>query len=88
MNFLVAIEKGESNYAAYIPNLPGCTSTGDNLEELITNIKEAIVGHIEVMREFNEPLPKESLLCELTGSPQYVVVVNVEDQQSKSVVAA
>ena len=85
MNFLVAIEKGESNYAAYIPNLSGCTSTGDNLDELITNIKEAIAGHIALMREFNEPLPKESLLCELTGSPQYVVLVNVEDRQALSV---
>jgi len=85
MNFLVAIEKGESNYAAYIPNLPGCISTGDNLDELITNIKEAIAGHIAAMQEFNEPLPKESLLCELTGSPQYVVLVNVENQQALSV---
>jgi predicted RNase H-like HicB family nuclease len=85
MNFLVAIEKGESNYAAYIPNLPGCISTGDSLEEITTNIKEAIAGHLAVMREFNEPLPKESLLCELTGSPQYVVVVNVENQQALSV---
>jgi predicted RNase H-like HicB family nuclease len=39
MNFLVAIEEGESNYAAYIPNLPVCISTGDNLDEPITNIK-------------------------------------------------
>jgi predicted RNase H-like HicB family nuclease len=78
MQFLVAIEKADSNYSAYVPNLPGCISTGETLDDLITNIKEAIAGHLAVMEEFKEPLPIESPIFELFGSPQYVLLVNVD----------
>jgi predicted RNase H-like HicB family nuclease len=78
MQFLVAIEKAENNYAAYVPTLLGCTSTGETIEELTTNIKEAIAGHLAVMQEFNEPLPVAPPIFELFGNPQYVLLVNVD----------
>lgn len=58
MKYLVIVEPGENNYSAYVPDLPGCVSTGRNFEETLKNIREAIEGHLEVMREFGDPIPE------------------------------
>ena len=55
--FAVVYEKAESNWAAYIPDLSGCVTTGATLEETKRNIKEAIALHVEVMHEIGEPIP-------------------------------
>jgi predicted RNase H-like HicB family nuclease len=54
----VIFEQAEHNWAAYVPDLPGCITTGQTLEETQTNIQEAIEGHIQVLREFGEPVPE------------------------------
>jgi predicted RNase H-like HicB family nuclease len=45
----VIIEKDESGYYAFSPDLPGCQSQGDSFEEAITNIKEAISLYLETL---------------------------------------
>jgi len=55
--FLVIIEKGENNYGAYSPDLPGCVAVGDTLEEIEKNMQEAIEMHLEGMIEDHEPIP-------------------------------
>ncbi len=40
--FLVIIEKGNENYGAYSPDLPGCVAVGDTLEEVEKNMREAM----------------------------------------------
>lgn len=55
--FLVIIEKGENNYGAYSPDLPGCIAVGDTLEEVEKNMQEAIEMHLEGMIEDHEPIP-------------------------------
>lgn len=57
MKYLVLIEKAESNYAAYVPDLPGCVSTGETVEETLKNMREAIEAHLELLREYGEPIP-------------------------------
>ena len=49
---------GEENWGAYVPDLPGCTSTGDALEEIERNILEAIGGHIAALRDTGQPIPE------------------------------
>jgi predicted RNase H-like HicB family nuclease len=58
--FLVVIEKGENNYSAYSPDVPGCVVTAKTVEEIISNMKEALEFHIEGMLEDGEsfPMPK------------------------------
>jgi predicted RNase H-like HicB family nuclease len=51
MRYAVVIEKGEKNCSAYPPDLPGCASVGDKLEELRAEIREALAFHLEGMRE-------------------------------------
>ena len=64
MKYAVVIESGSNNYSAYVPDLPGCASTGKTLEEVERNIKEAIEFHLEGLREDGEPIPQPSTLCE------------------------
>jgi predicted RNase H-like HicB family nuclease len=60
MKYLVIVEKGPNNYSAYVPDLPGCTSAGSTFDETVEAIHEAIEGHIEVMREYGDPIPQPS----------------------------
>jgi predicted RNase H-like HicB family nuclease len=59
--YLVILEHAEgSNYSAYVPDLPGCVSTGGTREEVLKNIREAIVFHIEGMHEDGLEIPAPS----------------------------
>jgi predicted RNase H-like HicB family nuclease len=57
LKYAVIFERAENNWAAYVPDLPGCVTTGKTLEETESNIQEAIRGHIRTLREFGEPVP-------------------------------
>lgn len=58
MTYAVVIEKvPNSNYSAYVPDLPGCISVGDTREEIERNIREAIEVHLAGMREDGTPIP-------------------------------
>ena len=56
--YAVIFEQAETNWAAYVPDLPGCVSTGTSLEEAERNVREAISGHLRTLREFGEPVPE------------------------------
>ena len=55
--YAVIFEHAEHNWAAYVPDLPGCITTGRTLEETERNIHEAVRGHLATLREFGEPVP-------------------------------
>lgn len=57
MEYLVVIEKAESNYAAYLPDLPGCVATGETPEEVMTAIRKAAKMHLRGMREDGLTIP-------------------------------
>ena len=58
MNYLVIFERcDDGSYSAYVPDLPGCTSSGDTLDEARAMIQQAIAVHIESMREHGETVP-------------------------------
>ena len=59
MQYAVVIEHAPgSNYSAYVPDLPGCVSTGDTVEEVSRNIQEAVKFHLEGMRSDGDPIPE------------------------------
>ena len=60
MRYAIVIEKAESNYSAYVPDLPGCVATGATLEEVEKEIREAIEFHLEGLRADNLPVPAAS----------------------------
>jgi predicted RNase H-like HicB family nuclease len=60
MRYAIVIEKAENNYAAYVPDLPGCVATGQTIEETEQQIREAIDLHLRGMREDGLPIPEPS----------------------------
>jgi predicted RNase H-like HicB family nuclease len=59
--YLVLIEGGPpSNYSAWSPDIPGCVATGDSLEEVEREMREAIAFHLEGLVKDGEPLPQPS----------------------------
>jgi len=69
MRYAIVIEKAAENYAAYVPDLPGCVATGDTMEETERNITEAIAMHIEGLREDGLPVPAPTSVCEYVETP-------------------
>lgn len=63
VKYAVIFEQTENNWAAYVPDLPGCISTGETLEETKANIQEAIQGHLETLREYGDPIPAPTSLA-------------------------
>jgi predicted RNase H-like HicB family nuclease len=63
VRYAVLFERAETNWAAYVPDLPGCMTTGASLEETKANIRAAIEGHIATLREFGDPIPEPSSLA-------------------------
>jgi len=47
-----------SNFAGYAPDIPGCISAGDTLDEMRAMMREALESHFEVMVEHGEIIPK------------------------------
>lgn len=64
MKYAVVFEKAPENYAAYVPDLPGCIAVGDTIEEVQQLIREAIALHTEGLREDGLPVPEPSSRCE------------------------
>jgi predicted RNase H-like HicB family nuclease len=60
LRYAIVIEKAESNYAAYVPDLPGCIATGPTVEETERLLREAIELHVEGMRDDGLPIPEPS----------------------------
>ena len=57
MRYAIVIEKAEDNYSAYVPDLPGCIATGATVTEVESEIREAIIFHLEGLREDGLPVP-------------------------------
>jgi len=58
MKYAVVYERGERNWSAYVPDLPGCIATGHTREETERLVGEAIAFHIEGPALEGEPVPE------------------------------
>lgn len=57
MRYMVVIEKGETSYGAYVPDLPGCVAAAETEEEVKQLIQEAIEFHLEDLAEAGQKIP-------------------------------
>ncbi len=64
MRYAIVIEKGQRNYSAYVPDLPGCITTGATIDEVEANIKEAVSFHIDGLTEDGLTIPEPTTVCE------------------------
>jgi predicted RNase H-like HicB family nuclease len=63
MKYAVVFEKSATGYAAYVPDLPGCITTGRTLKETERLIREAIEFHIEGMQAHGESVPQPTTVA-------------------------
>ncbi len=58
--YYALLERNElGGYTVSVPSLPGCITEGDTLDEAIANVKEAIAGYLETLRDLDKPIPLE-----------------------------
>lgn len=57
MKYLVIIEKGETSFGAYVPDLPGCVAAAETEDEVLSMIHDAIEFHLDGLREDGEQIP-------------------------------
>ena len=62
--YLIIIERGETGYSAYSPDLPGCIATGRTLAITRRRMREAITLHIQGLKEDGERIPRPATLAE------------------------
>ena len=64
MRYAVVIEQADGNLSAYVPDLPGCVATGENVAAVEVNIRDAIRLHIEGLREDRLPIPEPRAIAD------------------------
>lgn len=58
--YAIVVEKAETNFSAYVPDLPGCVATGSTVEVTEQRLREAIEVHLAGMLEDGIPIPEPS----------------------------
>ncbi|HWT16284.1 MAG TPA: type II toxin-antitoxin system HicB family antitoxin [Patescibacteria group bacterium] len=64
MRYAIVIEVAGDNFSAYVPDLPGCVATGETVADVEREISEAIVFHLEGLREDGLPIPPPASVVE------------------------
>ena len=58
--YAVVVEKADANYAAYVPDLPGCIAAGDTIEATEQRLRGAVEAHVQGLREDGLHVPEPS----------------------------
>ncbi|MEI2767445.1 MAG: type II toxin-antitoxin system HicB family antitoxin [Nitrosomonas sp.] len=91
MRFPIAIEPGDDKYAfgVIVPDLPGCFSAGDTLDEAINNTREAIELWLETAIDDGTAIPElrsigeHQLNPEFSGCTWAVVTIDLSNSLTK-----
>jgi predicted RNase H-like HicB family nuclease len=65
MKYTVIIERGDTSWGAYVPDLPGCVAAGESREEVLQLIREAVELHIDALRDSGAEIPQPHSSSEL-----------------------
>lgn len=73
MLYPIAIEPGDDSraFGVVVPDIPGCFSAGDTLDEAIANAREAIDFHLDGLAEDNAEIPVASSFAKHQANPEY-----------------
>jgi predicted RNase H-like HicB family nuclease len=89
MRYPIAIESGDSKhaYGVVVPDLPGCFSAGDTLDEALSNAREAILLHLEGLLDDGQSFPKPTAIEQLRSKRSWtwaIVDVDVSELGDKA----
>jgi predicted RNase H-like HicB family nuclease len=69
MRYVYVIEKAvDGSYSAYVPDLPGCTTCGDSVDEVRQSIKDAVDTYIDSLKDHGEPVPPPSSIVDVVDA--------------------
>ena len=69
MHYTVIVEPAaDGSFSVYVPDLPGCVSCGDTYDEAVSNVSEAIRGHVAMLAEAGEPIPVPQSKAEVVAA--------------------
>lgn len=68
--YLVIYEQAGNNWSAYVPDLPGCITTGATLEDCKENVKDAIAVFVQALKESGQSAPEPSTKGEYVRVPR------------------
>lgn len=71
MLYPIALEKVSDGYVVSVPDIPGCYSAGDTLDETIVNVKQAISSHLELLVRDGEEVPQPTSIENHKDSEDY-----------------
>lgn len=71
------IERAQSGFSVFFPDLPGCTSAGDTVNQAVLNAEQALAGHLEVTDEHGDPVAEPSQLDAIERDPEVDEVARV-----------
>jgi len=63
MKYIAVVEHGETGWGAYVPDLPGCTAVGPTRDFVADRIREAVLLHVESLREHGEVVPEPAAVA-------------------------
>ncbi|MEO8745298.1 MAG: type II toxin-antitoxin system HicB family antitoxin [Candidatus Dormiibacterota bacterium] len=66
--YLVVVEKAKGNFAAYLPDVPGCVATGKTRAEVLDRMRKAFAMHVAGLKEDGAHVP------EAVSSADYVEI--------------
>jgi len=74
MLYPIAITSGDEQHAwgVEVPDIPGCFSAGESLDDAMAMAREAIEGHLELLAEDGEPIPEARSVTTHAANPEYV----------------
>ncbi len=83
--YLIVVEKTQTGYSAYSPDVLGCIATGRTIEKTIANMKSALALHLRAMVEDGEVIPKPrgvqsylDALSDSAGEDYFITHIAVE----------
>lgn len=71
------IERAAEGYGVFFPDLPGCASGGDTIQEAARNAEEALDGHLSVSAEHGDPVADPSELDVMEIDPDIEEVARI-----------
>ena len=70
--YVALIHKDEgTSYGVSFPDVPGCISAGDTLDEALANAAEALAGHLALMRADGDVVPKARGVGAIKADPEF-----------------
>lgn len=73
MLYPIAISKGDDEHVwgIEVPDVPGCFSAGEDLDNVIAMAREAIQGHFQILLEGGDPIPSAKNITLHSANPKY-----------------